>query len=116
MDQELLLAKVNRALKLKRPASGKITAIANELQQFIRKSAKPARRNMSIPQAFSLAIGETLAQNCRIESIQGGILRLRVSPGPYMYALQMQSSRIIEKLQTQCPSSGIREIKLLCLK
>jgi predicted nucleic acid-binding Zn ribbon protein len=116
MDDDLLLAKTSRALRLKRPASGKITAITNELQQFIRKSAKPARRNTSVPQAFDMAIGEALARNCRIESIQGGVLKLRVSPGPYMYALQMQSSRIIEKLQTQCPSSDIREIKLLCSK
>ncbi|MDD5133866.1 MAG: DUF721 domain-containing protein [Phycisphaerae bacterium] len=116
MDDELLLAKANKALKLKRPVPRKITEITNELQRFIKKSAKPARRNISIPQAFNQAVGETLAQNCRIESIKGGILKLRVSPGPYMYTLQMQLSEIIEKLQTQSPSSDIREIKLLCSK
>ena len=116
MDEELLLAKVSRALKRKRHAPMQFAAITNELQRFIKKCAKPARRNTSVPQAFADAVGEMLAQNCRIESLRNGILKVTVKPGPYMFALQMQSSEIIEKLQVQCPSSDIREIKLLCSK
>ncbi len=116
MDEDLLLAKVSRTLKRKRPSPMRFAAITNELQRFIKKCAKPARRNISVPQAFADVVGEMLAQNCRIDSLRSGILKVMVKPGPYMFALQMQSSEIIEKLQSQCPASDIREIKLLCSK
>ena len=114
MDEDALLAKVNRTIKRKRPAAVRFATLTGEFQRFIKKCAKPARRNMTVPQAFADAVGETMARNCKIESLNRGTLKVNVAPGPYMFALQMQLSEIIEKIQAQCPSSNIREIKLLC--
>ena len=113
MDEDALLAKVNRTIKRQRPAAVRFATLAGE---FIKKCAKPAKRNTTVPQAFADAVGETMAQNCKIESIVRGTLKIKVASGPYMFAMQMQLGDIIEKIQAQCPSSNIREIKLLCSK
>jgi len=114
MDEDVLLAKVNRTIKRKCPAAVRFATLTGEFQRFIKKCAKPAKRNTTVPQAFADAVGETMAQNCKIESLVRGTLKIKVAPGPYMFAIQMQLEEIIEKIQTQCPSSNIREIKLLC--
>jgi predicted nucleic acid-binding Zn ribbon protein len=113
MDQETLFAGVNRTLKRKRPAPIKFATMAGEFERFIKKTAKPAKRNTTVPQAFAQAIGETLARNCKIESISKGVLKVKVKSGPYMFAIQTQTDEIIEKLQVQCPAAKIREIKIL---
>ncbi|MFA6187104.1 MAG: DciA family protein [Phycisphaerae bacterium] len=116
MDEDVLLAKVNRTIKRSRPETVRFATLAGEFQRFIKKHAKPAKRNTTVPQAFADAVGEMMAQNCKIESLVRGTLKIKVAPGPYMFALQIQLADIIEKIQTQCPSSNIREIKLLCSK
>lgn len=115
MDAEQLLARANRMLKIKRQKTPeKSSLIEMELQRFFSQSAKPAKRNEAVPQAFEQAAGENLAQNCRIESMTAGILKVRVSPGPYMFELQTRSKEIIEKIKQQCPSARIRGIKIIC--
>jgi predicted nucleic acid-binding Zn ribbon protein len=69
---------------------------------------------MSVPDAFDQIAGDSLAQNCRIESIMAGVLKVRANPGPYMFELRTRAGQIVEQLKQQCPSSNIREIKLVC--
>lgn len=114
MNTEVLLAKANRAIKFRRkPARGN-SNIAGELNLFLKKVARPAMRNVSIPEAFEQLAGDVLAQNCRIESLTAGIMKVKVSSGPYMFELRSRAGQIIEGLRQQCPSSNIREIKTVC--
>jgi predicted nucleic acid-binding Zn ribbon protein len=71
---------------------------------------------VSVPDAFEQIAGDNLAQNCRIESLTAGVMKVRVTSGPYMFELRTRATQIIEGLRQQCPSSNIREIKLVCSK
>jgi hypothetical protein len=114
MNTEVLLTKANRAIKFRRKEAKSSSNIAGELKLFLRSVASPARRNVSVPDAFEQIAGDGLAQNCRIESLTAGVMKVKVKSGPYMFELRTRAGQIIEQLKQQCPSSNIREIKLVC--
>jgi hypothetical protein len=114
MNTEVLLTKANRAIKFRRKGAENRSNITPELELFLRSVARPARRNVSIPDAFEQIAGDSLAQNCRIESLTAGVMKVRVKSGPYMFELRTRAGQIIEQLKQQCPSTNIREIKLVC--
>jgi hypothetical protein len=114
MDAEQLLAKVNRTTKFRQKVAKSSSNIAPELRLFLKSVARPARRNVSIPDAFEQIAGENLARNCRIESLLAGVMKVKVKSGPYMFELRTRATQIVEGLKQQCPSSNIREIKLVC--
>ena len=116
MNTELLLEKTNRAVKFRRTKTQSSSNITPELRLFLKGVARPARRNVSVPDAFEQIAGDDLARNCWIESLTAGVMKVKVKPGPYMFELRSKAGQIIEELKRQCPSSNIREIKLVCSK
>ena len=114
MNTEVLINKANRAIKFRRRPVKTSSNIAPELKRFLKKVARPAVRNISVPEAFEQIAGQYLAQNCRIESIMAGVLKVKTKPGPYMFELRTRAGQIVEQLKQQCPSSNIREIRLVC--
>jgi 3-methyladenine DNA glycosylase/8-oxoguanine DNA glycosylase len=116
MNTEVLLAKANRAIRFRRKGAKSSSNIAPELKKFLRSVARPAKRNISVPDAFEQIAGNVLAQNCRIESLAAGVMKVKVKSGPYMFELRTRAGQIVEQLKQQCPSSNIREIKLVCLE
>ena len=116
MNTEVLLNKANKAIKFRRTRTKSSSNITNELRLFLKSVARPARRNVSVPDAFEQIAGDSLAQNCRIESLIAGVMKVKVKSGPYMFELRSKAGQIVEELKQQCPSSNIREIKLVCLE
>jgi hypothetical protein len=114
MDTEVILARANRAIKFRRKKAKGSGGIAGELKLFFGRVARPAMRNVSVPEAFEQIAGDYLAQNCRIESLAAGVMKVKVKSGPYMFELRCRAGQIVEELKQQCPSSNIREIKLVC--
>jgi hypothetical protein len=114
MNTEQLLWRANRAVKFRRVKTKYSSNLTSEMKLFLRSFAGPARRNVLVPDAFKRAAGSRLAENCRIESLRAGVLKVKVKPGPYMFELRTRAAEIIEELKEQCPSSNIREIKLAC--
>ncbi len=114
MNTEVLLNKANRAVKFRRRPVKSSSNIAPELKLFLKKVARPAVRNVSVPDAFEQIAGQYLAANCRIESIAAGIMKIKTKPGPYMFELSTRAGQIVEQLKQQCPSSNIRQIRLVC--
>jgi hypothetical protein len=114
MNTEVILARANRAIKFRRKKAKGSGGIAGELKLFFGRVARPARRNVSIPEAFEQIAGDYLAQNCRIESLTAGVMKVKVKSGPYMFELRCRAGQIVEELKQQCPLSNIREIKLVC--
>ena len=121
MNTEVLLNKANRIIKFRRTGAESNSYAANsgiapELRLFLKSVARPARRNVSVPDAFEQIAGDGLARNCRIESLTAGVMKVKVKSGPYMFELRSRAGQIMEALKQQCPSSNIREIKLVCLE
>ncbi len=115
MNTEQLLQRANRAVKFRRVKTKKTYSIAPELRRFIKRIAGPAKRGALVSEAFKLAAGGDIIENCRIESFKAGVLKVKVRPGPYMFELRRRATEIVEKMKEQCPSSHIREIKIVCL-
>lgn len=116
MNTEVILAKTNRAIKSKRAEAASGSSIAGELNLFLKTVAGPARRNMSVPEAFEQIAGSTLARNCRVESLKAGVLKVKVKAGPYMFELCTRAGEIVEQIKQRCPSSNIREIRPACME
>jgi hypothetical protein len=114
VNTEVLLNKANRTVRFRRKPVKSSSNINGELKLFLKKVARPAVRNVSIPDAFEQIVGQYVAQNCRIESIVAGILKVKTKPGPFMFELRTQAGQIVEQLKQQCPSANIREIRLVC--
>jgi hypothetical protein len=116
MSTEQLLQRANRAVKIRRVKTKRAYSIAPELKQFVKKIARPAKRSALIADAFKLAAGNSLAENCRIESFKTGVLKIKVRPGSYMFELQKRATDIVAEMKMQYPLSYIREIKTVCLE
>jgi predicted nucleic acid-binding Zn ribbon protein len=116
MNTERLFQRANKAVKFRRVKTKKTYSITLELRQFVKRIAGPAKRGALVGEAFKQAAGDNLAENCRIESFKAGVLKVKVRPGPYMFELRRRATEIVEKLKEQCPSSHIREIKIVCLE
>lgn len=114
MNTEQLLRNANKAVRLRRAGIRRCNSLAPEMSIYLRRSAGKARRNTYVPCIFEQVAGSMLAENCRIESLKAGVLKVRVKPGPYMFELRAKTDDIIEALRAHHPLPNIREIKLIC--
>ncbi len=114
MNTEVLLHKANRTVKFRRRPVKSGSNIDGELKKFLKKVARPAVKNVSVPDVFEQIVGGHIAANCRIHSITAGVMKVHTKPGPFMFELSSQAGQIIEQLKQQCPSANIRQIRLVC--
>lgn len=116
MSTEQLLQQANRAIKFRQACPQKADGIAPELGRFIKQIARPAKNGELVSEAFKLAAGSSLTENCRIESFKTGMLKIKVRPGSYMFELQKRAADIVAEMQMRNPALYIREIKTVCLE
>jgi hypothetical protein len=57
-------------------------------------------------------VGDFLFQHSRPDSIQRGVLMVRVLQPTVHHALAMERPRILKRLQTQMKSAGIKDVRL----
>lgn len=116
MSTEQLLQQANRAVKFRRAKPRQTYSIASELGRFVKQIARPAKNGALVAEAFNLAAGSSLVENCRIESFKAGVLKIKVRPGSYMFELQKRAADIVAEMQMRNPALYIREIKAVCLE
>ncbi|MBU1261230.1 MAG: DUF721 domain-containing protein [Planctomycetes bacterium] len=114
MDGEFILEQANRKIVANRsPTEAPFGQnIYNCLDRFV----KNTKRNSQVLDFFEQAVGSEIAAHCRPDSINSGVLKVKVRPGPYMFHLRNKTDEILKHLQTACPSANIREIRLSCSK
>ena len=62
--------------------------------------------------AWKEIVGDFIARNSTPDSIQRGILTVRVLQPTVHHALSMEKPRILKRLQAKLQSSGIKDIRL----
>lgn len=62
--------------------------------------------------AWKEIVGDFLCQHSRPDSIQRGVLMVRVLQPTVHHALTMERSRILKRLQAKLKNSGIKDIRL----
>lgn len=112
--ENFILEQVNKRIMAGRPI--KESPIGNDICNLLFRFTKNTGRNMQVVNLLEQIAGEEIMANCRPESINGGVLKIKVKPGPYMFQMKNMSSEILKQLQAAFPSANIREIKLVCTK
>jgi len=66
----------------------------------------------AVLEAWQEIVGDFLFQHSRPDSIQRGILMVRVLQPTVHHALAMERPRILKRLQAKLKNSGIKDIRL----
>ena len=109
MGSEFMLEQVNRDILKRRPRVRR-----QDVDECLEKFVKQTKKNVRVFRAFEQAAGDEIMSHCNIESINGGVLKLNVRPGPYMFSIRSRADEIIGRMRVLCPSAHIREIKIVC--
>ncbi|HBG28465.1 MAG: hypothetical protein A2Y10_10805 [Planctomycetes bacterium GWF2_41_51] len=109
--ENFVLEQVNKKILAGRPAEQK--PIGQDMCSWLSRVTKNTRKNSTVLSVLGQIIGEEIMQHCSPESIKAGVLKIKVKPGPYMFHLRNMTGEILRTLQTEYPSSHIREIKLI---
>jgi hypothetical protein len=110
MDDEFILGQVNKKILAKRPAVEK--PIGQDIYNWLGKFTRNTKRNTRVLSLLEQIAGHEMMANCKPDSLRGGVLKIKVKPGPYMFQVRNMSGEILRQLQVAYPSANITEIKL----
>jgi hypothetical protein len=111
MDEEFILSQINKKILANRPAETE--PIGRDVYNWLSKYTKNTKKNTSILTLLEQIVGSEMMIHCKADSIRGGVLKIKVQSGPYMFQMRNMSGEILRQLQTAYPSSNINEIKII---
>jgi hypothetical protein len=111
MDDEFTLGQVNKKILANRPAVDK--PIGQDIYNWLGKFTRNTKKNTKVLSLLEQIAGHEVMANCKPDSFRGGVLKLKVKPGPYMFQIRNMSGDILKQLQAAYPSANITEIKLI---
>ena len=114
MDGEFILEQANRKIVANRPPAE--LSFGQDIYNCLGRFVKNTKRNTQVLDLFEQAVGSEMAAHCQPDSINSGVLKVKVRPGSYMFHLRNKTDEILKQLQAACPSANIREIRLSCSK
>jgi hypothetical protein len=106
-----IFEQVNKKVIAARPAEQR--PLGSDMADWLHKFTRNTKKNTSVVTLLEQIIGSEMMAHCRADSIRGGVLKIKVKAGPYMFQMRNMSSEILRQLQTAFPSSNINEIKLI---
>ncbi|MCE5339819.1 MAG: DUF721 domain-containing protein [Planctomycetaceae bacterium] len=111
MNEEFILSQTNKKILANRPAAAE--PIGRDVYNWLSKYTKNTKKNTSILTLLEQIVGSEMMIHCKADSIRGGVLKIKVRSGPYMFQMRNMSGEILRQLQTAYPSSNINEIKII---
>ncbi|HAL44657.1 MAG: hypothetical protein A2Y12_07885 [Planctomycetes bacterium GWF2_42_9] len=111
MDDDFILGQANKQILSKRPAV--VQPIGKDIYNWLGKYTRNTKKNTTILSLLQQIAGEEIMANCKPDSIRGGVLKIKVKPGPYMFQMRNMSGDILRRMQNALPSANISEIKLI---
>lgn len=105
------LEQVNKKILAGRPEMEK--PIGQDVYHWLNRFTKKTKKNTRVLSLLEQIAGEEIMAHCTPDSINGGVLKIKVKPGPYMFQIRNMSGEILQQLQMAYPSANIREIKLV---
>ena len=110
MDEEKLL---QSAVKWQRRARKTSEMLGGKTAEFLKKNKSRFDKNAEIIEAWGRLLPEGLLEECQVEEISGGVLKIAASPGVYIHELKLIKDELLKHLQRECPKSGIKKITLV---
>ena len=111
MDYDGLLENIRQ--KSKAQAKHRRCDIGLAVNHYMKTMTSRRAGRGHVAEAFIDLLPGALAENCRVEAIVSGVMRVRVSSGTFMFQMKASCPALLKELKKQCPGSGIREIKLV---
>lgn len=113
MDDDQALAEISE--KNKRQRRRPHIGIDGIIKKYM-KDMPHRRRGYQAVDVFNELLPTELSAACRIDSVISGVLRVRVLSGPYLFQMKQLCPELLKELKKQCPSAGIKYIKLVADK
>jgi len=111
MDEEFVLSQINKKVLAARPAEQQ--PLGQDMYNWLHKFTRNTKKNTNILTLLEQIVGEEMMAHCKADSIRGGVLKIKVKSGPYMFQMRNMSNEILRQLQTAYPSSNVNEIKII---
>jgi hypothetical protein len=91
-----------------------IASVGDILGGYVRKNLRRQKRRSPIVDAWKEVVPAALDEFCRIESFQGGILRVEVSDAAYRFQMETLKNELIESIKAQVKGKiGLRDIRFV---
>jgi len=110
-DGDLLL-KLATHWKQRKPYN--VPALGDILDSYVRQNVKPAKKGSPVVEAWNKVVPAVMNEFCRVESFQGGILKVSVSEPTYRFQMEMLKKELIESIETEVGGKvKIRDIRFV---
>ncbi len=110
-DEDLLL-RLATHWKQRRPYN--VPAIGEIMANYVRQNVKPAKKGSPVVDAWNSVVPAAMNEFCRVESFQGGILKVSVSEPTYRFQMEMLKKELIESIETQVGGKvKVRDIRFV---
>lgn len=83
------------------------TEIAGYLERYLGVSKK----TQPVAEAFMKAVGAGMADYCRPDKYEKGVLYVHCLPGPCLHQLRTEQAKIMEAIKTLCPAVKLRALR-----
>ena len=83
----------------------------SEIAVYLDHYIKVAKKSGSAAQAFMSVVNKEIADHCRPEKLNKGILYIQCDSGSYLHLLRTQEAEILKKINVQCPRANIRTLR-----
>jgi hypothetical protein len=84
-----------------------------DISIYLEKYLNVSQKSTPVVDAFMNVVDEELAEYCRPDKFEKGILYVHCLPGPCLHQLRMKETEIIEKIKTLCPKAKLRALRFI---
>ena len=90
------------------------SSLGDVVQVVMRDRVEPRCEKLNpLNEAWEKILPPLLAENCRIDSLSAGTLRVVASSPSYMYEMRLCSQTLLEQIQKSCPKARVQKIKIV---
>ncbi len=105
-DLAILRGAARRQKKPGRAAVG----IGSDVAGYLKARRNELEKNASIVDVWAQVVPAELALRSRPDTLQSGVLRVEVQPGPWMHEMKLLLPELLTYFQEHCPRSRVRKI------
>lgn len=90
------------------------SALGDVVQVVMRDQVDPRHEKLSqLNDTWGKLLPPLLAENCKIDSLTAGTLKVVANSSSYMYEMRLCSHLLLEQIQKRCPKARVNKIKIV---
>ena len=101
---------INKSTEVKR--QDPTAKLGDVVKQFVENNIEPKHKKSSpLMELWDKILPEGQRRHCKIDSISGGLMKVKVDSPSYLYDLQLSGGELLAKIKEHCPAARIKKIK-----